>query len=214
MAPREDKTVSKDIILLLLGAFLAVIGGALTSWLSFKLQNNAADYKTEIDRQSVLAGFQAEVEVNLFKLNNRFSRYEKIIESDSELIIYPNNFTTSVFDSNLSQIGKVGDLALIAELVSFYDALKSVDIKALTLRNENQINEQDKRIYVSELANFLHAGIYLQGRMKNSISELPRKITEPKFSEDQMKLLERIKNIRGKLGAHKVDSPLRFHPSP
>jgi len=68
MSDQESKPFWKEIGPIILGGTLAVVGGTLTSWFAFNLQNNASNFKAEIDRQAVLAGFQAEVELNLIKL--------------------------------------------------------------------------------------------------------------------------------------------------
>jgi hypothetical protein len=212
MPKNESKTYWKEVSLIILGALLAITGGALTSWLTFELQDSASNYKAEIERQSILAGFQAEVEVNLIKLNNRFERYEMALEKDAQLSIRPNEFSFSIYNSNLPHIGNIQDLALITEIIAFYDGLKSIDDWESSLRREKANNtENDKKRYVSQLANFLHAGIFLQARMANSSSDLSRVLPTPKFNNAQRDLLERIKKVRVILGAHPSKKSLSFH---
>ena len=212
MPDQVNKPYWKEVLLIIFGATIAIIGGALTSWLAFELQNNASMLKA-VERQSVLAGFQAEVEVNLIKLKNRFERYEKSIEQASSLHIVLNEFSTLVYKANLSRLGEIRDLGLISEIVSFYDGLTALNDWASSLRKGNSISENNKRRYVSQLANFLHTGIYLQARMANNEVSLPRVLPTPKFDDDKTQLLERIKKMRMALGANPPKHPLRFHPS-
>jgi hypothetical protein len=212
MATEDAKPWWKQASFIALGASLAIIGGVLTSWFTFKLQHDASTFKAEIERQSVLAGFQGEVEINLITLKNRFDRYERAIDQKSPLTIMQNEFSTAVYRANLSRIGDIRDLGVITELVAFYNGLESLEDWASSLRLEKN-NENDKRRYVSQLANLLHAGIYLQGRMASSLYYLPRLLPTPNFDNDKTQLLERIKKLRVVLGANPPKQPLRFHPS-
>jgi hypothetical protein len=212
MSTEDAKPWWREASLIGLGAILAIIGGALTSWITFKLQHDASIFKAEIERQSVLAAFQGEVEINLIKLKNRFDRYELSIERRTPLTITLNEFSTSVYQANLPRVGDISDLGVITELVAFYNGLIALEGWASSLRLEKS-NENDKRRYVSQLSNLLHAGIYLQARMASSLSYLPRVLPTPKFDNDKTQLLERIKKLRIALGASPPKQPLRFHPS-
>jgi hypothetical protein len=202
----------KEALSIALGGILAIIGGVLTAWFTFKLQHDASTFKAEIERQSVLAGFQGEVEINLIKLKNRFDRYEVSIERKSPLTITLNEFSTSVYQANLPRVGDISDLGVITELVAFYNGLTALEDWASSLRLEKS-DENDKRRYVSQLANLLHAGIYLQARMASSLSYLPRVLPTPNFDDDKTQLLERIRKLRIALGANPPKQPLRFNPS-
>ena len=199
---------------LLIGAFLAGTVGIFTAWYTFKLQDNTAKAKAEAERQSVMATFQAEIEFNLIKLTTRFRRYELAIQQERPLMIASNEFSTTVSEANLPHIGGMQDLALIAEIVSLYNGLASLEDWASSIREGKSAAESTKRTYVSQLSNLLHAGLYLQARMAKASSNVPRELPTPQFDDNKTILLERIKILRHTLGAKPPQTPLRFHPAP
>jgi hypothetical protein len=193
---------------------LAGTVGIFTAWYTFKLQDNAAKAKAETERQSVIAAFQAEIELNLIKLTTRFRRYELAIQQERPLMIASNEFSTTVYEANLPHIGGMQDLALIAEIVSLYNGLASLEDWASSIREGKSAAESTKRTLRVATFKPVVCRSLPSGTNGESVFKCAARIANPQFDDNKTKLLETIKILRHTLGAKPPQTALRFHPAP
>ena len=206
----NEKPWWRDPMLIFLGAILALSSCFITSWYNNKLSIKKSIEERELNKSALLVSLQAEIETNLISLNVRYRTLARSINNDDKITIWQFKQLDKVFCANLNRLGDVADVALVAEIVGFYRGLEMLEnLTRDTLSQEYDQNEAKK--YVSQLANYLHASIYLHARIQELTKKLSHPLTEPSFSDDRKILLQNIKDLRKKLGSKSKHSDLNFH---
>ncbi|WP_054031210.1 hypothetical protein [Desulfatitalea tepidiphila] len=206
----KHSTLLKELLLLVLGALLAITGGSITSYLNHKWDTEKIDQQRSHDRLSFIIALQSEIESNLLLMKRDFMSYRKQLSDGVPFTINRPVFTTTVFDSHVSRIGEIHEPEIISEIVAFYSSLNYFETwcegtKGLIAEVGNPNG------YVRSHANILHAGIYLQKRLDKITGTYRKENLIPTFSDDQKMLLREIETLRKKLGATKSDMQLKFH---
>ena len=191
----KSNALLKELLLLVLGAILAISGGSITSYLNHKWEAEKIDKQHSHDRLSFLCALQSEIESNLLLMKRDFMDYRKQLSDAALFTINRPVFTTAIFDSHVNRIGEIQDPEIISEIVAFYSSLKYFGTwcegtKGLIADVGNP------KGYVRSHANILHAGIYLQKRLDGITGQYRKKSSVPVFSDEQKRLLEEITALR------------------
>ena len=179
------------------------------SWYNSKQMHQQSIEEREFNKATLLVSLQAEIETNLISLNVRYRNYSKSISDNDEINIREFKQLDKVFLANLNRLGNVEDVALVAEIVGFYRGLQMLENWTDDFL-ARKYSQQDAENYVSQIANYLHASIYLHARIKELTSNYSNPLSDPVFSEDRKRLLQEITNLRKKLSVRTKKSTLNF----
>ena len=209
--PDRGDAWRQQVVSLLLGALLAIAGGAVTTWLGDYFDRKAESRRERDAETALLAAFQAEIEANIFGLKGLFSNYESADTAGRRLELRKVDVSTTIFKENAGKISIVRDVRLVSEIVALYAGLNWINSWPSIDSPQDTPKQQVARRHASQVANVLYASLYLQARLASRTEELRHPLSKPSFTEQQQNLLRRIQAFRQKAGARPPEDSLDFH---
>jgi len=182
------------------GLVSGVIVAVVTNYSGYRFDYEAESRREHTAETALLSALQAEIETNIIGLKAVFSHYESAVTNGDPLQLRKVPVSATIFKENAGKISEVRDLGFVSEIVAFYAGLEQLN-SWRGMDSPRDAAEREALRHASQLANLLHASLYLQARLAARTEDIRRSLSTPSFNESQQNVLRRTQTFRQNVGA-------------